>query len=160
MIKHTQKIKIKADCNKVWFFLMNFSQSLIYDKYYYKVDLPSSYSVNQHLVFKIFCKYFFHIQEYKALIKTCLPPKEFSIKVMKNSNFSYMHKKIFVLKSIEDNKTLLSYTSSGMFKFKALNIFFNFFIKASCLNELKCIKVAIESSELDMRGEKYNTLKL
>ena len=160
MIKHTQKINIKADCNKVWFFLMNFSQSLIYDKYYHKVELLPSYSVNQHLVFKFFCKYFFNIQEYKALIKTCSPPKDFSIKVMKNSNFSYKHKKIFVLKSIGDNKTMLSYTNSGMFKYKVLNIFFNFFIKASCLKELKYIKGAIESSELDITGEKYNTLKL
>jgi len=160
MIKHTQKIKINADYNKVWFFLMNFSQTLIYDKYYHKIELPLNYSVNNHLVFKIFCKYFFYIKEYKAFVEKCSPPNEFSIKIRRKSKFSYLHQKIFYLKNLGNNQTLLVYKHDGSFNSNVLNLFFNFFIKASCLNELKCIKKAIESSELNMTGEEYNTLKL
>ena len=40
MIKHTQNILINSDNQKVWAFLIDFSRSLIFDRYYSLIELP------------------------------------------------------------------------------------------------------------------------
>ena len=57
MIKHRKKIVINANIEKVWFFMINFSRSLIFDRNYTLIELPSNYSVNNELKFKIHAKY-------------------------------------------------------------------------------------------------------
>ena len=59
MIKLEQKIIINANIQKVWFFISDLSKSLIFDQYYTKVELPSNYSLNNNLKFKVYAKYFF-----------------------------------------------------------------------------------------------------
>ena len=159
MIKHTQKIEINSDLNKVWFFLMNFSHSLIFDKYYTKIELPFNYSVNKNLIFKIYINYFFMLQQYNAKVKECLPPESFILNIKNVRGVGYQHQKSFSLQK-KGSKTLLTYKHSGSFDYFILDLFFFIFLKSSCLNELKHIKQSIESSEINLNDKKYNTMKL
>ena len=159
MIKHTQKIEINADLNKVWFFLMHFSNSLIFDKFYTKIDLPSNYSVNENLIFKVYAKYFFQLNQYEAKVKECVPPQSFSLNIKNNKKYGYQHQKNFTLKQA-GAKTILIYTHTGTFNSLIMNLLINLFVKSCCVNELKFIKKYIESSEVNLDNEKYNPMKL
>ena len=159
MIKHTQKIEINADLNKVWFFLMNFSNSLIFDKYYTKIVLPSNYSVNENLIFKIYAKYFFQLKQYKATVVQCMPPQSLFLNIQNNKKHGYQHQKFFILNQI-GSKTILTYKHLGTFNSLIMNLFSYVFIKSCCLNELKFIKKSIESTEINLDNEKFNPMKL
>ena len=60
MIDLTQNIYIKADINKIWAYLTDFSNSLNFNRFHTKLDLPSNYSLAKIDKFKInhnFVKY-------------------------------------------------------------------------------------------------------
>ncbi|SVC90147.1 uncharacterized protein METZ01_LOCUS343001, partial [marine metagenome] len=49
----SENITIKADVNKIWAFLTDFSKSLNYNRFHTKLKLPSNYSVGMMKQFNI-----------------------------------------------------------------------------------------------------------
>ena len=157
MIKHRKKIVINANIEKVWFFMINFSRSLIFDRNYTLIELPSNYSVNNELQFKIHAKYLMRKIQMYAEIKKCTPPLNLELHCIKNNGFTFNHVKIFDLKSINE-KTQLCYTVKGEFHNFIFNIFYSPILKLAFNLELEYIKKAIESSEIHTTPKKLHTL--
>ena len=145
MIKHRQKIVINSDIYKVWFFIIDLSRSLIFDKYYRKIILDSDYIVNNKLKFNVSAKYFSLCQLNAKVIKSNAP-KEIILQFKGKTKKIYSHKKIFKIEPF-NNKTILHYCNEGTFNSKFYDSFFYYLIKSSNINEIKYIKKAIESSE-------------
>ena len=143
MIKHSQNIIINANSQKVWKFLIDFSRSLIFDKYYSLIELPQKYSVNGNSSFRVKAKYLFKNYYFDAKVVNHVPLK--SIEIILSSNKNHHHK-IFNLISLQ-NQTQISYTYIANFDSKIKNIIMFFILKASYLSELAHIKKAIESLE-------------
>ena len=156
MIKHRKKIVIKANNEKVWFFISDLSRSLIFDKYYTLVELPSNYSINKDLIFFIYTKYFFKIKKCEAKIVNTNAPLSLEIACSSPSLNVFNHTKKFVLKSFND-KTELTYILEGSFHKNYYNIFYNYLIKIAFNLELQYIKKAIESSETNHNIKKMRT---
>jgi len=145
MIKHRQKIIINSDIHKVWFFIIDLSRSLIFDKYYKKIILDSDYIVNNKLRFNVSAKYFSLCQLNGRVIKSDAP-KEIILQFKGKTKKTYSHKKIFKIEP-QHNKTILHYCNEGTFNSKFYDLFFHYLIKSSTINEIKYIKKAIESSD-------------
>ena len=59
MIKHTQNIMVSCSIDKGWSFIINLSRSLIFDKFYIRIELPRKYTINSSHTFSVQCKYLF-----------------------------------------------------------------------------------------------------
>ncbi len=145
MIKHSQKIIINSDIHKVWFFMIDLSRSLIFDKYYKKIVLESNYIVNDKLKFNVAVKYL-NLAQLNAKIVSIHAPKEIIFQFKGNSKNIYSHKKIFKIEKFKD-KTILYYYNEGTFNSKFYDMFFYYLIKSANINEIKYIKKAIESTD-------------
>ena len=69
MVKHSQYIIINANIEKSWAFLIDLSRSLIFDKFYLRIELPGKYSINKNYAFNVNAKYFFNNYKLKAEVK-------------------------------------------------------------------------------------------
>ena len=152
MVKHNQNIVINSNIEKSWGFLIDLSRSLIFDRFFTRIELPSKYSINQEYIFTVKGNYFFSIYNMKANILKTTPPSLISIKF---SDKNLVINKKFIL-SVMGEQTILSYNFEGDFGNVAKNILIFPFIKLSCLNELRYIKKAMESSEF-YPDKKINT---
>ena len=89
MIKHKQNILIHSDINKVWFFLNDLSRSLIFDKYYKKIEVPSNYSINNQLQFYIHTQYLHQVYKLKAKIISCNPPENITFQMINKDQLTH-----------------------------------------------------------------------
>jgi len=157
MIKHRKQIIINANIEKVWFFMINFSRSLIFDRNYTLIELPSNYSVNDKLQFKIYGKYLMKKIIMDAKVHKCSPPIYLSLSCSKKKGFTFNHFKEFKLKPFND-KTILEYYIKGEFNNFILNLFYGPILKFAFNLELEYIKKAIESSEINTSSKKLHTI--
>ena len=157
MIKHTQNISINSDSNKAWSYLIDFSKSLIFDKYFILVEIPGKYSVNYDYTFYAKVKYLFNTYDMKASIIENIPPEKITIKFMDKNNSNIYLIKSFEIKSY-GNSIILNYQNQLCLNsfYKSTLLYSN--IKASCIGELIYLKKAIESSDFIDDGEKVKTL--
>ena len=154
MIKHSQNIIINANNQKVWNFLVDFSKSLIFDRYYLLIELPQRYSVNDDSSFSVKAKYLFQSYHLYAKVVNHTPLNSLKIKLSSNT---FYHVKTFKLVSIQ-NKTQISYIYTAHFNNTIKNIVMFSMLKASCLSELVYIKKAIESSEDYIENKKVHSI--
>ena len=156
MINHTQNIIVNCSIDKGWSFIINFSRSLIFDKFYTLVELPREYAVNTSYIFSVKCRYLLKNYHLEGSVINNSPPNRLELKFhdMKNNIDQY---KIFELKK-QKNQTLLSYHYQANFNNWIKDIILYPMTKASCFAELVYIKKAIESSEYLKEGEKVKTI--
>lgn len=157
MIKHRQNILINSDNQKVWAFLIDFSRSLIFDRYYSLIELPHGYSINNDSKFFIKAQYFFKKYDFNAIISNNAPPHMITIKLIDNKISNIYQIKSFKL-STSNNKTRLEYNFTATFNNTIKNTLLYSPMKASCIAELVFLKKAIESSEHIHEGKKVKTI--
>ena len=159
MIKHRQKILINANIEKSWHFLSDLQRSLIFDKYYTLIEIPSNYSVNSNLEFKIHTKYLYKKNIMKSQILNSCSPNKLKLKCYTDDTFAFNHIKSFDLK-IKSNKTELVYLFEGSFNYTLLNYLYYFPMKVAVNLELKYLKKAIESSDSHIESKHlYSMIK-
>ena len=112
------------------------------------------YSINKNYTFNVNAIYFFNNYKLKAEIKEVIAPSTFSIQLIDKGIF---HNKNFILEPL-NNKTKLIYNFNGKFGGGLKNTIISPIIKFSCINEIRYIKKAIESSEFYTNNEKINTV--
>ncbi len=76
MLTIAEKITIKADVNKIWAFLTDFSLSLNFNRFHTKLELPAQYSIGKMKKFKIAHNFGFGNYEMVAEITDCIPPNK------------------------------------------------------------------------------------
>ena len=79
MIDTTQNICIKADINKIWAYLTDFTNSLNFNRFHTKLDLPTNYSLAKMDKFKINHNFGFGNYEMIAEIRDYVPPNRLCI---------------------------------------------------------------------------------
>jgi len=154
MIKHTQNIIINSSLDKGWSFIIDFSRSLIFDRFYSLIELPGAYAINNKYYFTIKAKYLFKNYLLRAEVINSIPPKKLKLKFY-NNEFNQI--KIFEFSPYE-NQIILTYTNTVNFNSFIKNILLSPMLKASCMAELIYLKKAIESSEYYTEEKKVKTL--
>jgi len=153
MVKHNQNIIINSSIEKSWAFLIDLSRSLIFDRFFIRIELPSKYSINQEYIFAVKANYFFNTCNLNAEIIAAKAPSLISINF--NDKNITINKK-FMLSKIGD-QTKFIYKFNADFESPIKHAFISPLIKLSCLNELRYIKKAMESSEF-YPDKKINTV--
>ena len=148
MLTITENITIKADVNKIWAFLTDFSMSLNYNRFHTKLELPSNYSVGKMKKFNINHNFGFGNYNMVAEITECTPPNRLCI-----SEYCKGEKKKGFPHSIEfhieanGDKSKIFYTVAGTYGGRVQDMSFTPILKGVMIEELHKIKNAIESSE-------------
>ena len=148
MINITHKVNIKADINKIWAYLTDFSQSLQFNRFHTHMEIPSNYSLGKMKKFKINHNFGFGNYEMVAEIKDYFPPNHLSISEYcpddPKKGFPHM-----INFHIESNmlKSKLSYTVTGTYGGRVQDMSFKPILKGVMKEELMRIKNAIESAE-------------
>ena len=148
MINITQKIYIKADINKIWAYLTDFSHSLMFNRFHTKMVLPPNYSLGKMDTFKINHNFGFGNYDMVAEIKDYMPPNRLSISEYCPDDVKkgFPHSVIFQIEEALE-KSELSYTVSGTYGGRVQDISFKPILNGVIKDELLRIKNAIESSE-------------
>ena len=148
MIKITQKIYIKADINKIWAYLSDFSQSLNFNRFHTNLELPTNYSLGKMDRFKINHNFGFGNYDMVAEIKDFIPPNRLSISEYcpDDPKKGFPHTVDLQIKP-HMHKNMLSYTVSGTYGGRVQDMSFKPILKGVMKEELHKIKSAIESSE-------------
>ena len=148
MIKLAEQITIKADINKIWAFITDFSLSLNFNRFHTNLELPAQYSIGKMKSFKIDHNFGFGNYDMVAEITDCIPPNKLCLweycKDDKKKGFP--HKAEFQIEP-EGENCLLSYTVTGSYGGKVQDMSFKPILKGVMIEELLKIKNAIESSE-------------
>ena len=76
MLSIAEKITIKADVNKIWVFLTDFSLSLNFNRFHTKLELPAQYSIGKMKKFKITHNFGFGNYDMVVEITDCIPPNK------------------------------------------------------------------------------------
>tara|TARA_Y100001936_G_C15993119_1_gene623499 strand:- start:473 stop:961 length:489 start_codon:yes stop_codon:yes gene_type:complete len=162
MIKVNSSITIKADIQKIWHFLEDFSLGLSCNRFHSNINIEKSYSIDcdQNVVIKH--NFGFGDIDMKLNIEESIPPNKLVIneqkinqelngfnhtstfEIIKNSNFCYLH-----------------YTVIGTFGNKVADLSFSPILKAVTIEELSKIKKLIESSEDNIntfKNKQYNPI--
>ena len=148
MINITQKIYIKADINKIWAYLSDFSQSLNFNRFHTNLELPSNYSVGKMKKFIISHNFGFGNYEMIAEITECMPPSHLCISeyCKGDKGKGFPHSIQFYIEPHRD-KSKIFYTVEGTYGGKVQDMSFKPILKGVMIEELLRIKIAIESSE-------------
>ena len=148
MLTITENITIKADINKIWAFLTDFSVSLNYNRFHTNLELPSNYSVVKMKKFNINHNFGFGNYNMVAEITECIPPNRLCIseycKGEKEKGFP--HSIEFHIEPHRD-KSKIFYTVTGTYGGRVQDLSFKPILKGVMIEELLKIKNAIESSE-------------
>ena len=148
MLTISENITIKADVNKIWVFLTDFSMSLNYNRFHTNLELPSNYSVGKIKKFNINHNFGFGNYEMVAEITECVPPNRLCIseycKGAKGKGFP--HSIQFNIEPHRDKSKIL-YTVAGTYGGKVQDMSFKPILRGVIIEELLKIKNAIESSE-------------
>ena len=148
MLTITENITIKADVNKIWAFLTDFSISLNYNRFHTNLELPSNYSVGKMKKFNINHNFGFGNYEMVAEITECTPPNHLCISeyCQDEKGKGFPHSIQFQIEPYRD-KSKIFYTVSGTYGGKVQDMSFKPILKGVMIEELLKIKNAIESSE-------------
>ena len=148
MLTISENITIKADVNKIWAFLTDFSMSLNYNRFHTNLELPSNYSLGKMKKFNINHNFGFGNYEMVAEITEFIPPNRLCMseycKDAKEKGFP--HSIQFYIEPHRD-KSKIFYTVSGTYGGKVQDMSFKPILKGVMIEELLKIKNAIESSE-------------
>ena len=148
MINITHKIYIKADINKIWTYLTDFSQSLMFNRFHTNMELPTNYSLRKMETFKINHNFGFGNYDMVAEITDCIPPNKICLweYCIDDKNKGFPHKVEFRIEPKGEN-CILNYRVSGSYGGKVQDMSFKPILKGVIIEELLKIKNAIESSE-------------
>jgi len=144
----SEHITIKADVNKIWAFLTDFSKSLDYNRFHTNLELPSNYSVGKMKKFNINHNFGFGNYNMVAEITECTPPNRLCISeyCMDDKKKGFSHSIEFQIKP-SIGKSIMYYTVIGTYGGKVQDMSFKPILKGVMIEELLKIKNAIESSE-------------
>ena len=148
MINITQKIYIKADINKIWAYLTDFSNSLMFNRFHTNMELPANYALGKMKTFKINHNFGFGNYEMIAEVKDSEPPNRLTISEYcpDDEKKGFPHTVIFQIEPVLE-RSKLSYTVSGTYGGRVQDISFKPILNGVIKEELLKIKNAIESSE-------------
>ena len=148
MITISENITIKADVNKIWAFLTDFSMSLNYNRFHTNLELPSNYSLGKMKKFNINHNFGFGNYEMVAEITECTPPNHLCISeyCQGEKGKGFPHSIKFQIEPYRD-KSKIFYTVTGTYGRKVQDMSFKPILKGVMIEELLKIKNAIESSE-------------
>ena len=148
MLTISENITIKADVNKIWAFLTDFSMSLNYNRFHTNLELPSNYSVGKMKKFNINHNFGFGNHKMVAEITACTPPNHLCISeyCQGEKGKGFPHSIQFQIEPHRD-KSKIFYTVSGTYGGKMQDMSFKPILKGVMIEELLKIKNAIESSE-------------
>ena len=160
MINITQKIYIKADINKIWAYLTDFSNSLMFNRFHTNMELPANYALGKMKTFKINHNFGFGNYEMIAEVKDSEPPNRLTISEYcpDDEKKGFPHTVIFQIEPVLE-RSKLSYTVSGTYGGRVQDISFKPILNGVIKEELLKIKNAIESSETDNRTIASETAK-
>ena len=148
MLTISENITIKADVNKIWAFITDFSMSLNYNRFHTKLELPSNYSVGKMKKFTINHNFGFGNYKMVAEITECIPPNRLCISeyCSDEKGRGFPHSIEYKIEPSVD-KSKIYYTVSGTYGGKVQDMSFKPILKGVMIEELLKIKNAIESSE-------------
>ena len=148
MISITQKVYVKADINKIWAFLTDFSHSLNFNRFHTNLELPPNYSLGKRDTITINHNFGFGNYDMIAKIKDFSPPNRLAISEFcpEDPNKGFPHMIVFQIES-DIGRSKLNYTVSGTYGGKIQDLSFKPILKGVITEELLRIKNAIESSE-------------
>ena len=148
MLTISEKITIKADVNKIWAFLTDFSLSLNFNRFHTKLELPSNYSISRMKKFKINHNFGFGNYNMVAEITECIPPNRLCISeyCIEDKKKGFSHSIEFQIETSME-KSKMCYTVTGTYGGKVQDMSFKPILKGVMMEELLKIKNAIESSE-------------
>ena len=160
MINITQKIYIKADINKIWAYLTDFSNSLMFNRFHTNMELPANYALGKMKTFKINHNFGFGNYEMIAEVKDSEPPNRLTISEYcpDDEKKGFPHTVIFQIEPVLE-RSKLSYTVSGTYGGRVQDISFKPILNGVIKEELIKIKNAIESSETANRAIASETAK-
>ena len=148
MLPISENITIKADVNKIWAFLTDFSISLKYNRFHTNLELPSNYSIGKMKKFNINHNFGFGNYNMVAEVTECIPPNRLCISeyCIDDKKKGFSHAIEFLIEpGIEKSK--MYYTVTGTYGGKVQDMSFKPILKGVMIEELLKIKNAIESSE-------------
>ena len=148
MLTISENITIKADVNKIWAFLTDFSLSLNYNRFHTNLELPSNYSVGKMKKFNISHNFGFGNYNMVAEITECIPPHRLCLSeyCIDDKKKGFSHSVEFQIEqSLEKSK--IYYTVTGTYGGRVQDMSFKPILKGVMIEELLKIKNAIESSE-------------
>ena len=162
MIKVNSSITIKADIQKIWHFLEDFSLGLSCNRFHSNINIEKSYSIDcdQNVVIKH--NFGFGDIDMKLNIEESIPPNKLVINEQKiNQELNgFNHTSTFeIIKN--SNFCDLHYTVIGTFGNKVADLSFSPILKAVTIEELSKIKKLIESSEDNtntFKNKQYNPI--
>ena len=148
MINITEYIYIRADINKVWFYLIDFSKSLSFNRFHTNLELPANYSLSKMEAFTITHNFGFGNYKMIAKIIDFSPPKYINLSEYcpDDPNTGFPHDIYFNIES-SLQKSKLTYQLKGTYGGKVKDMSFKPILKGVMKEELIKIKNAIESSE-------------
>ena len=148
MVNITQKIYIKADINKIWAYLTDFSHSLMFNRFHTKIVLPPNYSLGKMDTFKIKHNFGFGNYDMVAKIKDSAPPNRLTIieYCPDDPKKGFPHTMDLQIEP-DLQKSRLSYTVSGTYGGRVQDMSFKPILNGVMKEELLRIKHSIESSE-------------
>ena len=148
MIQISENITIKADINKIWAFIIDFSRSLNYNRFHVGLELPSNYSAGKMKKFNIDHNFGFGNYEMVAEITKYSPPNLLCISEYCNDEKGkgFPHSIEFRIEPQLD-KSKIFYTVEGTYGGRVQDLSFKPILKGVMIEELLRIKNAIESSE-------------
>ena len=148
MINITQKIYIKADINKIWAYLTDFSNSLMFNRFHTNMVLPANYALGKMKKFKINHNFGFGNYEMIAEVKDAVPPNRLTISEYcpDDAKKGFPHTVIFQIEPVLE-RSKLSYTVSGTYGGRVQDMSFKPILNGVIKEELLKIKNAIETAE-------------
>ena len=148
MIRLSEEILINEDIQKVWAFLSNLKFSLSFNRFHVEIKFFGQFSVNNNSEFIIVHNFGFGNLDMIAKVIECIPLKRLAIseQPIKPNKKWFSHKIVFELQKNGDF-TNLCYSLSGTYGGKVQNISFKPILKRVLKEEIKKIKIAIESSD-------------
>ena len=161
MIKVSEEINVKADGNKVWAFLTEFSQSLGFNRFHTHHELPANYSLGKMKKFKINHNFGFGNYNMVAEVTECIPPNRLCISEYCKGNKlkGFPHSTEFYIEPHRD-KSKIFYTVTGTYGGRVQDMSFKPILKGVMIEELLKIKNAIESSDKTAKPIATETVKL
>tara|TARA_Y100001970_G_C13844184_1_gene655981 strand:- start:85 stop:567 length:483 start_codon:yes stop_codon:yes gene_type:complete len=157
MIKVQSKIKIKSESEKIWSFLNNPSLVLSFNRFHKKIDIQDSFSINIDKKITIQHNFGFGLYDMELSVVDISPNNKiiFEERAIKEKDQLFNHKTTFEIKEKNNRICELNCTVEGSFKNKFADLSFKPILKGVILDELIKIKLAIESSDIDMNHRHY-----
>ena len=158
MIKVETKIDINSDTEKIWKFLNNISLGLSFNRFHKKINVENSFSLKPDS--KIVIEHNFGFGSYNMILSVLesLPNERviFEEKAENESDQLFYHQTTFLIHEKKHDICELDYIVKGTFENKFADLSFKPILKGVMLDELIKMKLAIESSDTNVKSGQYN----